>query len=684
MKTSKDNSITSASKAAAMPKTAGSLMGTFYSLKENKGNIGGTFEDILEERRNSSDFRYATKSFTPMIYKDLTPCRPSVLKSIVIDSDQMQYVMKQISLETGEPFDIIQEQACEILDEMGHNLKLGAIRIFALGLCKIFKRLYGKVFCNVEGIQKLAKAVQEYPVVLLPSHRSYIDFLLISYIMFTYDLAIPVIAAGEDLSRMTLIGRLLRSSGAFFIRRTFQGNKLYWAVFSEYVKTMLRTGFAPLEFFIEGQRSRTGKAIHPRLGLLNVVMEPFLKGEVFDTYLVPVSISYERLLEEEFYAQELLGAQKPKESTSGLMKARKLLSENFGNIHIHFGQPLSLQSLASGRINRSEYNLTPRHLSHRPSEGIQKFITEIAYKIELHQIANMVISPGALIAAILLQNLPALNFKMLIEKTLWLKDLTEAFGGNLEWPGNIPFDEVVRSSLHLHSNFMSLMGDQVVLLEHSNHDMAEDLVNRRAATYLIGASYRNQLVNVYIRPALVVLACKLAQTFKKDDVYKSFTFLRRVLFREFIFFPGYEEQDFEEGCSLLGKYDAIHITSDEMISADTHVTCFLFRMLHPVLEGYQLACTYLTQDMFENFTEKQYISGMRSFVFQSIATGASSCYETLSSDMLKNSLASLVNLGVVEASKSSSGTTFIAHRKTAKDMVTLLEPHEGKFPAARL
>lgn len=667
-----------------MPETVGSLMGTFCSLNEFKGNIGGAFEDILEERRKSSDFRYAIRNFTPVIYKDLTLCKPSVIKTTVMDSDRMQYVMKQISLETGETFDVIQEQACEILDEMGHNLKLGAIRVFALSLSKIFKRLYGKVLCNMEGIQKLAKAVREYPVILLPSHRSYIDFLLISYIMYTYDLAIPVIAAGEDLSHMTLIGHLLRSSGAFFIRRTFQGNKLYWAVFSEYVKTMIRTGYAPLEFFIEGQRSRTGKTIHPRLGLLNAVMEPFLKGEVFDTYVVPISISYERLLEEAFYAQELLGAQKPKESTSGLMKARKLLSENYGNIHIYFGQPLSLRSLSSGKINRSEYNLTPRHLSHRPSEDIQKFITDVAYKVELHQIANMVLSPATLIAAILLQNLPALNFTILVEKTLWLKDLTEAFGGMIEWPGNIPVDEVVRSSLHLHSNFMILVDGQVVLFEHNNHDMTEDLVNKRAVTFLMGASYRNQLVNMYIRPALVVLACKLVQTFNKDDVYKSFTFLRRVLSREFIFFPGYEEQDFEEGCCLLSKYKAVHVTSDEMISPDTSVTVFLFKMFYPLLEGYQLACTYLSQDTSESFTEKQYITDVRSFVFQKIATGASSCYESLSSDMLKNSLASFVKLGVVEASKSSSGTNYIAHRKTAKDMVPILEVHQGKFPAARL
>lgn len=135
---------------------------------------------------------------------------------------------------------------------------------------------------------------------------------------------------------------------------------------------------------------------------------------------------------------------------------------------------------------------------------------------------------------------------------------------------------------------------------------------------------------------------------------------------------------------MLRKYNSIHITSDEIISADTNVTRFLFRLLHPVLEGYQIACTYLAQDISESFTEKQYIAGVRSFVFQSIVTGASSCYEPLSSDILKNSLASFVKLGIVEASKSSSGTKFFAHRKTAKDMLTILEVHQGKIPAARL
>ncbi|XP_044147542.1 dihydroxyacetone phosphate acyltransferase-like isoform X1 [Bufo gargarizans] len=664
---------------------AGPVTGKFFLQKEMSGNTKDVFEDILEERRVSSDLRCAMKSFTPVIYQNLTPCHPSALKTIVMESDDLQQAIKKISVESGEPFSVIQKQASRILDEMGHNLKLGAIRLFALSLSKIFKRLYSKVFVNLEGVQRLGKAIQEHPVVLMPSHRSYVDFLLISYIMFIYDLAIPVIAAGEDLNRMKFVGPFLRMSGAFYIRRTFHGDKLYWAVFSEYVTTMLRNGYAPIEFFIEGQRSRTGKTIHPKLGLLNVVAEPFFRGEVYDVYLVPISISYEKILEETFHVQELLGAQKSKESTSGLIKARELLKDNFGNIHIYIGHPVSLRSMASGIINRSQYNLTPRHSFQRPPEGVLKFISDLAYKLELQQIANMVLSPGDLIATILLQSL-VLNYNLLVEKIYWLRNLTEEFGGCLDWPDNKSIDEVVQSSVSLHSNIMAIVDSHIILLEHNvKEDMTEELVTKQAFTFLIGASYRNKMINIFIRPALVVLACRTSHSFQKDDIHRSFCFMRNLYSKECILLDGYEEQDFEEGCLLLAKFNAISRTPYEMfITENNSVAQFLYGMLFSILEGYQLACTYVKQNIAERFTEKQYIVGARSYVLEQILKGATKCYDALSSDLLRNTLASFVQLGIVKANKLSSGTFFSPDAKSVIQAIATLEASSRKFPASRL
>ncbi|KAG7252699.1 hypothetical protein CRUP_020562, partial [Coryphaenoides rupestris] len=198
------------------------------------------FEDVLEDRRRSSDLKYAFKCYNPVLYKGLPPCKTTALKTMVLQSDQLRHVISQVSKETGEASVAIQEEASAILEEMAHRLQLSTVRFFAFTLTKAFKTLFRSICVNEEGIQRLQQAIHEHPVVLLPSHRSYMDFLLMSYLLYTYDLTLPVIAAGMDFMGMKFVGEMLRMSGAFFIRRSFGGDKLYWAVFSEYVKTMLR------------------------------------------------------------------------------------------------------------------------------------------------------------------------------------------------------------------------------------------------------------------------------------------------------------------------------------------------------------------------------------------------------------------------------------------------------------
>ncbi|XP_060609762.2 dihydroxyacetone phosphate acyltransferase isoform X1 [Anolis sagrei] len=647
-----------------------------YSQKNITSKKKYDFEDILEERRQSSDLRYAMKCYTPVVYKELSPCKPSAIKTVVLQSEQVQYVIRHLSKETGESPDIIQEEAAEILDEMGHSMHMGAIRFFAFTLSKIFKCLFRSICVNEDGMQKLQQAIQEHPVVLLPSHRSYIDFLLLSYVLYTYDLALPVIAAGIDFLGMKIVGELLRKSGAFFMRRTFGGNKLYWAVFAEYVKTVLKNGYAPVEFYLEGTRSRTAKTLNPKFGLLNIVMDPFLKREVFDIYLVPISISYERVLEESLYACELLGVPKPKESTSGLLKARKILSEDFGSIHVYFGQPLSLRTLASGRINRCPFNLVPRHIPQKPSEEVQEFVSEVAYKMELLQIENMVLSPWILVAVVLLQNLPAIELELLVEKTLWLKNITQTFGGFLDWPDNLCANKAVRSALALHSNIVSLVNGQVVLNDKEMGPGApEDIVFKQALAILLCGSYRNQLLNIFVRPALVALALEITHSSRKEEIYSNFAFWRDVFSDEFIFFPGIPLKDFEEGCFLLTKCDAVQVTPQQVFVTEkgSLVISFLTAMFRPFVEGYQLICRYLSKEANEAFAEKQFIFGVRSFTSQLLEIGSTQCYDVLSSDMQKNALACLVRLGVVSRTKMNDGFTYSVNKETLNKIAGMFE-----------
>uniref|UniRef100_A0A4W5N2L5 Glyceronephosphate O-acyltransferase n=1 Tax=Hucho hucho TaxID=62062 RepID=A0A4W5N2L5_9TELE len=531
------------------------------------------FEDILEERRNSSDLKYALRCYAPVLYKGVTPCKANMLKNIVLQSDQLHYVVNQVSQESGEAPDIIQEEASVILEEMAHRLQISTVRFFAFALTKAFKTLFQHVCVNEEGIQRLQQAIQEHPVVLLPSHRSYMDFLLMSYILYTYDLALPVIAAGMDFMGMKFVGEMLRMSGAFFIRRSFGGDKLYWAVFSEYVKTMLRNGFAPIEFFLEGTRSRTCKSLTPKLGLLNIVIEPFFKGEVFDVNLVPVSISYERILEESLYARELLGVPKPKESTSGLLKARRILSEDYGSIHVYFGQPVSVRSLAQGKVNRSKYNLFPRHIPRKPMEETQSFVNDTAYRIVRLQEDNMVLKPWVLMASLLLQNLEGLELSVLTEQTLWLRGLALSYAAFLDWPDHAPTAKVVSSSLALHRGLACVSGGRVSLVvgEPLGPVTPEEALFNRAVSVLSCASYRNQVLHVFLRPAMLAVAMHTTASSKKNEVYNCFSFLWNMFSNDFILCPGDTVQDFEEACYLLVKTGAVQMPQQDIEMTDRAV-----------------------------------------------------------------------------------------------------------------
>lgn len=650
------------------------------------------FEDLLEERKKSSDLRYAFKCYSPVLYKGVTPCTASKLKDIVLQSDQLHYVIKQLSKETGEVCEVIQEEASAILDEMAHLQQTSTVRFLAFCLTKVFKTIFQGIRVNEEGIQRLQQAIQEHPVVLLPSHRSYMDFLLMSYILFTYDLTLPVIAAGMDFMGMKFLGEMLRMSGAFFIRRSFGGDKLYWAVFSEYVKTMLRSGFAPIEFFLEGTRSRTCKSLTPKLGLLNIVMEPFLKGEVFDVSFVPVSISYERILEENLYARELLGVPKPKESTSGLLKARKILSENYGKIHVYFGQPVSVRSLAHGRVNRAQYNLLPRHIPRRPSMEAQTLVNDVAYRVVRLQEENMVLTPWVLMALLLLQHQNqtkdpdmGMEVDLLTKQTLWLRGLAQDYGAFLDWPDHLPPASVVSCSLSLHKGLVGVSGGRVRLLEAEASPGSagpEDRLFSRAVGMLACGSYRNQVLHVLLRPALLATAMQTASSSKKEVVYNCFSFLRNIFSNEFILCPGDTVQDFEEACYLLVKTGVVQVLEQDLLGTDggQNTLLFLTAILQPFVQGYQLVCRYLCEEAGEGLTEKQFVPAFRSFAVKVILAGNLRCYEVLSSDLQKNALAALLRVGAVQKVKGANQVTL----KVNKMVVNSLEDTMGgKLPTPK-
>ena len=142
---------------------------------------------------------------------------------------------------------------------------------------------------------------------------------------------------------MPLLGPLLRRGGAFFLRRSFKGEALYAAVFREYLHMMLTEGF-PIEYFIEGGRSRTGRTLPPKAGLLGMTLESFLRDHARPLALVPVYIGYEKLFEGRSFVAELEGRPKRRESLGALFGSIRELKHEYGKVSVNFGEPLLLDA----------------------------------------------------------------------------------------------------------------------------------------------------------------------------------------------------------------------------------------------------------------------------------------------------------------------------------------------------
>uniref|UniRef100_A0A9R1SJX2 Glyceronephosphate O-acyltransferase 2 n=2 Tax=Cyprinus carpio TaxID=7962 RepID=A0A9R1SJX2_CYPCA len=590
------------------------------------------FFDMLEERRRSSDLSYAFRSFNPLPYRGATDISASTLNRMVLESQYLSYVIQESKPSVGI-----------------HSSRL-----------------------------QLDTPIQEYPVILLPNHRSYMDFLVLSYIMFTYDLSIPVIAAGIPLMGMKLIGEIFRRSGAFFIRRAIGSDKLYWAVLSEYVRTIVRTGYAPLEFYIEGLRSRTLKSLTPKLGMLHMVLEPFFKGEVFDISLVPISISYERVLEESLLAHELLGVPKPKETTGALLKARTVLKENYGCMHVFFGNPVSVRDLVKGKINHRQYNLVPRDLPMKPSKEMQEFVSGLAHTIIRLQERNVVLSAWNLMAVVLLQNLQGIDLDLLTQKTLWLRRLAQRFGAHLRWPENVSDSEVMSSSVSLHHSVVRCEGGRVYLVEEEGPGPVtqEEGVFKQAAAVLMCASYRNQAVHVFTRPAMVAVAMTTAASHRTDDIFHNFTFLLELFSNEFVVIPGQAVQDFEEGCSLLQESGVIGRSDEEIYVKDNgqETIIFLRAILQPFIESYQVVFRYLCEESSQTLSEKMFSTNIRSFIMKLLISGVGEVqsYECLSSDLHKNVLSALLRMDAVTKTKVDDQNEFSVNKPAVKKIWDML------------
>ena len=311
--------------------------------------------------------------------------------SMVLSDKGLQKTLEQLAADGRTKYPSLVKEARKYLLEICSDYNEMFIEIWDKVLTWLWNNIYDGVFVDQEGLAKIRQVSRRMPFVIIPCHRSHIDYFLLSYVFYKNNIQMPFIAAGTNLMFWP-VGYLFRKSGAFFLRRTFRGNVLYGHVFSKYVEVLLREGL-PIEFFIEGGRSRTGKMVIPKYGLLAMIIQAYQEKACEDLAIIPVYIGYDRVIEEKSYLMELGGIPKAKEKTTDVFKTGKIVRKRYGRVYVGIGDPMLMKAyLLAQEKPFEEMTLDER----------QSLYRKIGYEVVLEINKVSVVTPFSLVAAGLL------------------------------------------------------------------------------------------------------------------------------------------------------------------------------------------------------------------------------------------------------------------------------------------
>lgn len=336
----------------------------------------------------------------------------------VVRSPKLKRTIVELAGEGLKERAALTARAHDMMRELESAQDMNAVRLLDAAYDATLAKMYSAVEVDEAGLAKLKERSKDGTLILLPSHKSHVDYIILTRIFYHARMPAPVIAAGDNLNFFPL-GDILRRGGAFFIRRSFKGDRLYGAVVDAYVRRLILDGVS-LELFLEGGRSRTGKLLSPKLGLLSMVVEAAL-GAQKNVYFCPISVGYERVVEERSLVRELTGGEKKKEDVRGLLRAMETVVGRYGKLNVQFGEPLTLEGVLAEvdeeRARAKSEGTTSEGSSSPPRELASKrvlatlapprrraLITRLAYRVmnEINRVTA--VTPGALVATALLSH----------------------------------------------------------------------------------------------------------------------------------------------------------------------------------------------------------------------------------------------------------------------------------------
>ncbi len=501
------------------------------------------------------------------------------LINTILTSNTVREAITRESKKTGEEIRIIEEKAQSHAREIASQQSYRVIRLFHILLTWLWNKLYDGIDVNNEEQVKLL--ARSHEIIYTPSHRSHIDYLLLSYVLYHNGLTPPHIAAGINL-KMPVVGGLLRRAGAFFMHRSFSGDALYQAVFDEYLHQMFIKGYS-VEYFIEGGRSRTGRTLHPKTGLLSMTISSFLRNSRRPVCLMPVYFGYERVLEVSTYMGELSGKHKKKESLLDIIGVIRSFRYSFGRVTVNFGAPVILGTFLDEHLPdwQTTADIDNRKISNSCRQLAELLITRINSSVAINAVSltatallsspRQTMEESQLLRQIEILKLVATDSQFSTHMTITDLSTTEILDHAIKVTG-------ITRQKHAIGTIISTEPELAAML-----------------TY-----YRNNVVNVFAIPSLIARYGRDQVSTSIQDIQSFVRSLYPYICGEFIL--PWQAQEMNTVCeqtlALLARHGLIECSAEEISipeptsSAYAELTC-LSEIMEPTLERFYIVTELL-------------------------------------------------------------------------------------------
>lgn len=533
-----------------------SLKAAIEKAKTERPNFSPAHSIVKELNSNFNKYKEA------ILGPDLSDRRNLINK--LMKTETVQDAIRKESIDHKISMFEAENRAKGYLTEVVSDFSYSTLRFAEIALTKLWTQLYdGIEVHNFDTVRELAK---DYEIVYTPCHRSHIDYLLLSYVIFNRGLMVPHIAAGINLN-LPVVGQIMRGAGAYFIRRTFSGNELYTSVFKEYLHSLLSRN-TPLEYFIEGGRSRTGLLLPPKKGMLSMTVQSHLRGATKPIAFIPTYFGYEKLIEGTSYLNELNGKPKEAESIWGILSSARKIEKIFGQVHVNFGEPIFLdQVLTANHADQIKLNIHDE----LPQPVIQT-VDQVANSILENINKAVVVNPISLISLILLNTENhALNENDLISQIEQYRYLLN----DVKYDPRMMMTEL--STVEIIQYAIKLK--QVESVSQNNENWIRVAESQR----ILLSYFSNNILHCFILPALVAI---LIQSYKKVSCHYLIDTIKNMYpyFKEEFFLKWNLDELENEIGSIINSLEHLGwiILQDNTVSMtlDEHVQSKLLSLAH--------------------------------------------------------------------------------------------------------